>query len=59
MLVTVPDWLMRILACPICKKGVSLENDKIICTKCRKKYSIKQGGDFDIPIMLVDKAEDF
>ena len=59
MLVTVPEWLMKILACPICKRDVFLEEDKIICNNCRKKYSIKQGKDFDVPIMLIDKAEDF
>ena len=59
MLVTIPEWLMEILACPICKGDVLLEGDKIICAKCRKKYHIRHGNDFDVPIMLVDKAEDF
>jgi len=46
--------LLKILACPACKGDVKLENDKIVCTKCKKKYPIKD----DIPIMLIDEAEE-
>ena len=45
--------LLEILACPACKADVKLENDKIICTKCGRRYPIKD----DIPIMLVSEAE--
>lgn len=45
--------LLEILACPACKAGVKLENEKIVCTQCKKKYPIKDG----IPIMLIDEAE--
>jgi len=47
--------LIEILACPICKNSVTQENDKIVCFNCKKKYPIKD----DIPIMLIDEAEDF
>lgn len=46
--------LLDILACPACKSGVRLENEKIVCEKCLKRYSIKE----DIPIMIIDEAED-
>lgn len=46
--------LLEILACPACKSDVILENEKIVCTQCKKKYPIKDG----IPIMLVDEAEE-
>ena len=46
--------LLEILACPACKADVKLENEKIVCTQCKKKYPIKDG----IPIMLVDEAEE-
>jgi len=46
--------LLDILACPACKSGVRLENDKIVCEKCLKRYPIKDG----IPIMLIEEAED-
>ncbi|UCG35539.1 MAG: Trm112 family protein [Candidatus Omnitrophota bacterium] len=46
--------LLKILACPACKADVELKDNKIICTKCKKKYPIKDG----IPIMLVEEAED-
>lgn len=46
--------LLDILACPLCKGDVILEDGKIICKKCKKKYPIKDG----IPIMLIDETED-
>ena len=45
--------LLEILACPLCKTDVKLENDKIVCTKCGRRYPIKD----DIPVMLIDEAE--
>jgi hypothetical protein len=45
--------LMDILACPSCKSDVSLQADKIVCSKCGRRYPIKE----DIPIMLVEEAE--
>lgn len=46
--------LLEILACPICKGAVELKGEKIVCGKCRKAYSIKDG----IPVMLIEEAED-
>lgn len=46
--------LLEILACPACKAEVKLAENKIVCTKCGKKYPIKDG----IPVMLVEEAED-
>ena len=45
--------LLAILACPACKADVRLENDRIVCVKCGRRYPIKD----DIPIMLIDEAE--
>lgn len=45
--------LLEILACPLCKESVKLEDNKIVCTKCGRRYPIKD----DIPIMLIDEAE--
>ena len=45
--------LLDILACPACKSDVKLENEKIVCTKCGRRYPIKD----DIPVMLIDEAE--
>ena len=45
--------LLDILACPLCKTDVRLEADKLVCTKCGRRYPIKD----DIPIMLIDEAE--
>lgn len=45
--------LLNILACPECKADVELREEKIVCTKCLRRYPIKDG----IPVMLVDEAE--
>ncbi|MCK4827281.1 Trm112 family protein [bacterium] len=44
--------LLEILACPVCKTGVKLESEKIVCTKCGRKYPIRDG----IPVMLESEA---
>ncbi len=49
----IDEELLAILACPACKTDVKLENGKIVCSKCGRKYPIKDG----IPIMLIDEAE--
>lgn len=45
--------LLKILACPACKADVVLQDNKVVCTKCARKYPIRDG----IPIMLIDEAE--
>ncbi|MCX6340003.1 MAG: Trm112 family protein [Candidatus Aureabacteria bacterium] len=45
--------LLDILACPACKADVKLEDEKIVCTQCGRRYPIRDG----IPIMLIDEAE--
>ena len=45
--------LLDILACPACKADVRMEGDRIVCTKCGRRYPIKD----DIPIMLINEAE--
>ncbi len=45
--------LLDILACPLCKADVRLEDDRIVCTKCGRRYPIKD----EIPVMLIDEAE--
>ncbi|MBI4279753.1 MAG: Trm112 family protein [Armatimonadetes bacterium] len=45
--------LLEILACPVCKTPVDLQGDRLVCTKCGRRYPIRDG----IPVMLVDEAE--
>jgi uncharacterized protein YbaR (Trm112 family) len=45
--------LLEILACPACKAPVVLRDDRIVCTKCGRRYPIRDG----IPVMLIDEAE--
>ena len=48
--------LLEILCCPKCKGKLSYDeaNQKMICESCHLKYPIKD----DIPVMLIDKAEE-
>jgi glycosyltransferase involved in cell wall biosynthesis/uncharacterized protein YbaR (Trm112 family) len=43
--------LLEILACPVCKVSVRLEDSELICDQCGRHYRIEDG----IPIMLVDE----
>ncbi len=43
----------RFTVCPACKSDVELRDEKIVCTKCGRRYPIKDG----IPVMLIDEAE--
>lgn len=45
--------LLEILACPVCKVGVRLDDQHLVCDQCGRKYRIDDG----IPVMLVDEAE--
>lgn len=49
----IPEDLLEILACPICKTPVRLEGDRLVCDNCGRRYPIRDG----IPIMIVDEAE--
>ena len=45
--------LLEILACPACKTPVTLENDRLVCSQCGRRYPIRDG----IPVMLIEEAE--
>ncbi len=45
--------LLGILACPVCKVSVELKEEHLVCTKCKRRYPIRD----DIPIMLVEEAK--
>jgi len=45
--------LLEILACPACLGDLKLQENKIVCTKCGRKYPIKNG----IPVLLADEAQ--
>jgi uncharacterized protein YbaR (Trm112 family) len=46
--------LLEILACPVCKVPVKLEDDEnaLFCDQCRRVYPIRN----EIPVMLVEEA---
>jgi uncharacterized protein YbaR (Trm112 family) len=45
--------LLEILACPACKTPVVQEGDRLRCTRCGRRYPVRDG----IPVMLVEEAE--
>ena len=45
--------LLSILACPVAKAPVELRGERIVCTRCGRRYPIRDG----IPIMLIEEAE--
>lgn len=45
--------LLEILACPLCKTPVTLEGERLVCSRCGRRYPIREG----IPVMLVEEAE--
>jgi uncharacterized protein len=49
----IDEKLLNILVCPACKNGVRLEEEKIVCIKCGRRYPIRNG----IPVMLIEEAE--
>jgi hypothetical protein len=53
-LASVDPRLLEILACPApgCKSEVVLKGEKLVCTKCRRAYPIRNG----IPVMLLEEA---
>jgi uncharacterized protein YbaR (Trm112 family) len=43
---------LEILACPVDKAPISQEGEEIVCSKCGRRYPVRDG----IPVMLVDEA---
>jgi glycosyltransferase involved in cell wall biosynthesis/uncharacterized protein YbaR (Trm112 family) len=49
----IPEELLEILACPVCKTAVRLEGLELVCDTCRRRYQIVDG----IPVMLADEEQ--
>ncbi|MBN1405466.1 MAG: Trm112 family protein [Candidatus Omnitrophica bacterium] len=49
----IDEALLKILACPACKADVKMDNDKITCVKCKRRYPVKDG----IPVMLINESD--
>jgi uncharacterized protein YbaR (Trm112 family) len=50
----IPEDLLAILVCPVCKKPLELKNNgqSLKCGECRRVYPVRD----DIPILLVNEA---
>ena len=44
--------LLEILACPLDKEPVAENGDFLVCSKCGRKYPIREG----VPVMLIEEA---
>ena len=51
---TVPEDLLAILACPMCKTPVELlpDNSGLKCSTCKRIYPVRDG----FPVMLLEEA---
>lgn len=45
--------LLEILACPVCKGSLRMDESSLVCTSCRLRYPIRDG----IPVLLAEEAE--
>ena len=52
---TIDQELLKILACPACKKPLAYNAapESLDCAACKKRYPVKDG----IPVLLVDEAK--
>jgi hypothetical protein len=50
---TLDPMLLEVLACPECRVQVEIEKDRLVCTRCGRRYPIVDG----IPVMLVAEAD--
>ena len=50
----IPQDLLDILVCPVCKKAVVLKDngESLKCPSCRRVYPVRD----NIPVMLIDEA---
>ena len=51
----IPEYLLEILRCPVCKARVHLkpDNESFKCESCRRVYPIRD----EIPVMLAEEAQ--
>ena len=49
----IDEKLLEVLVCPVCKTGVKLEAERLVCGQCTRRYPIRNG----IPVMLPEEAE--
>jgi uncharacterized protein YbaR (Trm112 family) len=53
--VAIPQYLLDILVCPVCKIPVKMlaDNSGLKCPQCRRVYPVRD----DIPVMLPEEAK--
>lgn len=48
--------LLRILACPVCKGGLKLGREELVCKRCSQRYPIVDGIPHLLPPELMPGA---
>lgn len=49
----ISDDLLDILACPVCKTSVHVEEEELVCAECERRYPILDG----MPVMRLEEEE--
>jgi LSD1 subclass zinc finger protein len=51
---TIPQDLLDILVCPLCKKPLTLKDtgESLKCAECKRVYPVRD----NIPVLLIDEA---
>ncbi|ACO03292.1 MAG TPA: tetraacyldisaccharide 4'-kinase [Persephonella sp.] len=49
----IPEDILQILACPVCKKDLIYTENSFVCTECKLEYPIID----DIPVFLIEEAK--
>ncbi len=49
----IPEEILQILACPVCKKDLIYTEVSFICKECKLEYPIID----DIPVFLIEEAK--
>lgn len=50
---TIPEDLLKILACPSCKSSLKESGSGLHCAKCAVVYPVRDG----IPVLLIEEAQ--
>ncbi len=49
---TITDRVLAMLACPVCRGGLSRSGDTIVCRECGRQYPVRDG----IPVLIASEA---
>lgn len=53
----IPEKVLKILACSICKRRLDIGENWLSCHSCKKKFPVLKKSGGDVPVMLKEKAQ--